>query len=273
MLTKLHQRQAKMEESMTGLSQIVKERAKAKAPDLPIDLIQRSVKTEVPEKQELQRLKEAQCTKAMTKQDEIPRTERPGTCHRYYLFMEDDSSCLIEQRDKEGNVQFVKDTDTNQVLPMDHITEAGAEMYQIPEKDQKLVGDDAETISSTSTADYDREEVETSLTTIADAFHTIGQEYEKLVGVVPHMSKIQTANVVAQMPILSFVKQETKMENKPYPAVNKATEPEPSTSHKQPIIPEGAGTVPIPSEVIEETAKKEDDEPETEVTDETQKRK
>ena len=30
---------------------------------------------------------------------------------------------------------------------------------------------------------------EASLTNIADAFHVIGQEYEKLVGVVPHMSK------------------------------------------------------------------------------------
>ena len=89
---------------MMGLSQTVKERAKAKAPDLPIDLIQKSVKTEIPEKQELHRLMEAQCIKAMTKQDEKPRTERPGTCHRYFLFMEDDSSCLIEQGGEEGHV-------------------------------------------------------------------------------------------------------------------------------------------------------------------------
>ena len=37
---------------------------------------------------------------------------------------------------------------------------------------------DTETISSTSTADYDREEVETSLATIAEALHMIGNEYE-----------------------------------------------------------------------------------------------
>ena len=182
---------------MTGLSQIVKERAKAKVPGLPIDLIQRSVKTEVSAKQELHRLMEAQCTKEMTKQDEILRTERPRTCQGYYLFMEDDSSCLIEQRDEEGNVQFVKNTETDQVLPKDHITEAEAEMYQISEKYQQPIEDNAETINSTSTADYDREEVETSLTTIADAFHTIGQEYKTLVGMVPHISKIQAVNVVA----------------------------------------------------------------------------
>ena len=103
-LTMLHQRQAKMEKEITGLSQIVKERAKAKAPGLPIDLIQRSVKTEAPERQELHRLMEAQCTRVMTKQGEIPRTEKPMTRHRYYLFVEDNSGYLIEQRDEEGNI-------------------------------------------------------------------------------------------------------------------------------------------------------------------------
>ena len=129
--------------------------------------------------------------------------------------------------------------------------------------------DDVETISSTSTADYNREEVETSLTTIADAFHTIGQEYEKLVGVVPHMSKVQAANVVAWMPILPYLKQGMKMENEQDPAMNKAMEPEPSMSHEQSVITEGVRTIPTPSEVMEEeAAKQEDDEPKAEVTDE-----
>ena len=66
--------------------------------------------------------------------------------------------------------------------------------------------DDTETISSTSTVYYDREEVETLLTNIAGTFHVIGQEYEKLVGVVPHVSKTQAASVIARMLILPFVK-------------------------------------------------------------------
>ena len=69
-----------------------------------------------------------------------------------------------------------------------------------------------ETISSTSTADYDREEVEASLTNIADTFHVIGQEYEKLVRMVPHMSKTQAASVIAGMLILPLVRQEAKAE-------------------------------------------------------------
>ena len=63
-------------------------------------MIQRSVKTEAPERQELHRLMEAQCTRVMTKQDEIPRTEKPRTHHEYYLFVEDDSGYLIEQREE-----------------------------------------------------------------------------------------------------------------------------------------------------------------------------
>ena len=161
----------------------------------------------------------------------------------------------------------MKDTDI--VLPMDCITEAEAETYQIPEEDQQPMEDDADNITSTSTADYDREEVDTLLTTTADAFHTIGQEYEKLVGVVPHMSKIQAANVVAQMPILPFLKQERKIENKQDPAMDKAMEPVPSMSREQSVIPEGARTVQTPSKVIgKEAAEREDDEPEAEVTDE-----
>ena len=207
-LAKFHQRQAETEKEIKGLSQLIKERTNAKAPGLLVDLIQRSVKTEAPEKQELYELMEAQCTK----QGEIPRTERPRTRRGYYLFVEDDLGCLIEQEDEEGNVRYVKDIDTDQILPTDQITEAKAETYQIPEEDQQE--DDVETISSTSMAVYDQKEVETSLTTIADAFHTISQEYEKLVGVVPHMSTVQAANVITRMPILPFLMQEAKVENK-----------------------------------------------------------
>ena len=61
---------------------------------------------------------------------------------------------------------------------MDLITEEEAATYQVPGQDDQMPDDDAETISSTSTANYDREEVETSLTNITEAFHTIAQEYE-----------------------------------------------------------------------------------------------
>ena len=42
-LTKLHQHQADIERKMTGVSKIIEERTKARAPGLPVDLIRRHV--------------------------------------------------------------------------------------------------------------------------------------------------------------------------------------------------------------------------------------
>ena len=149
---------------------------------------------------------ERQRTQFQVKQDEIPHMERPGTNRGYYLSVEDDAGCLIKQQSR----QTIQDTDTDQHLPTDLITEAEADTYQVPQQDGPTIDDDAETISSTSTADYNCEEVKTSLTTISEAFHTITQEYEKLTDTVPHMSKIQAVQVISRLPVLPILKQEVK---------------------------------------------------------------
>ena len=106
--------------------------------------------------------------------------------------------------------------------------------------------------------------MEVSLVTIADAFHTIGQEYEKLVGVVPHMKKMQATNVITKMPILPFVKQEIKAEGKQAP-----DQPLPGTSQDQGAIQEQLTEVSAPAEVLEEEVpEKEEEEPEAEITNE-----
>ena len=158
--------------------------------------------------QELHHITERQKTRFRVKQDEIPHMERSGTDRGYYLFVEDDMGCLIEQQ----SGQMVQDTDTDRHLPTDLITEDDANRYQVPEQDGLTMDDDTETISSTSTADYNHEEVEVSLTTISEAFNTIVQEYEKLTDTVPHMKKIQAAQVIARLPMLPILKQEVKKE-------------------------------------------------------------
>ena len=71
------------------------------------------------------------------------------------------------------------------------------------------------------------------------------------------------------MPILPFLKQETKREIKQGPAMVRAMEPVPSMSHEWLVMPEDARTTQTPSEMTgEDGAKKEDDDPETEVKDE-----
>ena len=174
--------------------------------------------------------------------------------------MEDDVGYMVKQR----SGQVIRDTDTEQHLPTDLITEVEAATYQVPGQDNPTIDDDAETISSTSTADYGHDEVETSLTTISDAFHTIAQEYEKLTGTVPHMSKIQAAQVVARLPILPIKKQEMKMEKTEATKTVKA-EPVPGTSAEQPAgEAEKLVEEPMEKVMVELTVKEKDDEPKEE---------
>ena len=84
---------------MTEISQIIKERMKACAPGLPLVLIKQHVREEPTEGQELHQMMKEQKTRLQIKQDEIPRTEKSGTNKGYYLFIEDDMGCLIEQPD------------------------------------------------------------------------------------------------------------------------------------------------------------------------------
>ena len=256
-LTKLHQRQAELERKMTGMSKVIVERTKAWSPGLLADLVKRNIQIEPSEKQELHQITREWRAQALIKQDDIPRADRPGTSKGYYLFVEDDARCMVEQ---QGG-QMVRDMDTDQHLPTDLIMEEEAATYQVPGRDDQMLDDDAETISSTSTANYDWEEVETSLTNIAEAFHTIAQEYKKLTGTIPHMSKVQAAQVIARLPILLALKQELKPE-KSETAKMTETEPIPGTSQEPPAA-EAGRPVEVPSgEVVAElTAEEKEDEP------------
>ena len=200
---------------------------------------------------------ERQKTQFLVKQDEIPRMERPGTNRGYYLFVEDDAGCLIEQQ----SGQMIQDTDTDRHLPTDLITIAEASTYQVPEQDNLTIDDDAETISSISTVDYNREEVETSLSTISDAFHTIVQEYEKLTDTIPHMSKIQAAQVIARLPVLPILKQEVKKEKVETTDVVEI-EPVPRTSTEWPAAEAEKTMEELTREaIVEQTMEEGDDEP------------
>ena len=134
-------------------------------------------------------------------------------------------------------------------------------MYQVPEQDDLTIDDDVETISSTSTVDYNREEVKTSLSMIPDAFHTIAQEYEKLTDTVPHMSKIQPAQVIARLPVLPILKQEVKKEKVETADVVEIKQV-PGTSTDHPTAgAEKPMEEPTGEAIVEQTTEEGDDEP------------
>ena len=116
----------------------------------------------------------------------------------------------LETIDEKGVPTLVLDTETDRQLPTDCIMEQDTDKYFMsPDKQED--GNDTETISSTSSTDYDWEEVETSLATVAEAFHTIGSEYEQLCMIVPHMTKVQVASVISRLPVIPFLGKKEKV--------------------------------------------------------------
>ena len=71
--------------------------------------------------------------------------------------------------------------------------------------------DKDETISSTSTQDFDREKVEREFINLASHYQQIGESFKKLVEEVPHMKKQQQATNLAKLPILPMIKIEEKV--------------------------------------------------------------
>ena len=70
--------------------------------------------------------------------------------------------------------------------------------------------DKDETISSTSTQDFDREKVERKFINLTSHYQQIGEGFRNLVEEVPHMRKHQLATHLAGMPILPMVKVTTE---------------------------------------------------------------
>ena len=90
--------------------------------------------------------------------------------------------------------------------------EQNTDKYFAPSEEQED-GNNTETIGSTSTTDYDQEEVEVSLATVAEAFHTIGSIYESLCMIVPHMTKVQAASVISRLPVIPFLNKKEKVKS------------------------------------------------------------
>ena len=91
----------------------------------------------------------------------------------------------------------------------EQLTEAGTEPGMSLTAEQETEDKD-ETISSTSTQDFDREKVEREFINLTSHYQQIGESFKKLVEQVPHMKKCQLAAHFAKMPILPMVKVTTK---------------------------------------------------------------
>ena len=98
-------------------------------------------------------------------------------------------------------------TTDDRVLVPDVISQTIADDYTREEELEKEHSD-AETISSTSTADYDREEAEDLLDKISSCHTALATHYNKMNEIVPHMTKTQLAQYLGKVHIMNIVKTE-----------------------------------------------------------------
>ena len=70
------------------------------------------------------------------------------------MYIEDEGGVYLETIDERGVPTLVLDTETDRQFPTDRIMEQDTDKYFAPPEDQEDEND-TETISSTSTADYD----------------------------------------------------------------------------------------------------------------------
>ena len=88
------------------------------------------------------------------------------------------------------------------------------------EKDEGADSDETMSISSTSTADYDRNEAEDLVAKIASCHTALAKHYEDINGIIPHMTKTQMAMYLGKIPIIPLVKPDACPVKKLYSAEN-----------------------------------------------------
>ena len=102
------------------------------------------------------------------------------------------------------------------ILVTDVISQQMADDYTKEEELEEEDSSDAETISSTSTSDFDREEVEEVLNQLSTCQSALSTHYNKLNELVPHMTNTQVANYLGKAHILPLVKAESGSISKVY---------------------------------------------------------
>ena len=98
-------------------------------------------------------------------------------------------------------------TTDDRVLVPDVISQTMADDY-MREEELEEEHSDAETMSSTSTADYDREEAEDLLDKISSCHTALATHYNKMNEIVPHITKMQLAQYLGKVHIMNIVKTE-----------------------------------------------------------------
>ena len=114
--------------------------------------------------------------------------------------------CIIIKGEERNDEEEAEQADNKQ---SEQPTEAGTEPGTSLATEQETEDKD-ETISSTSTQDFNREKVEREFINLASHYQQIGESFRNLVEEVPHMRKCQLATHLTGMLILPMIKVTTE---------------------------------------------------------------
>ena len=108
----------------------------------------------------------------------------------------------------QSSVPVASTSKEEKVVVTDILSENIAKEYIIDKDEDDNEHDETMSISSTLTADYDRDEVEDLVKKIASCRTALAQHYVDINKVVLHMSKMQLATYLGKIPIVPLVKPE-----------------------------------------------------------------
>ena len=192
--------QARTKGKMPSFGYIHRLKVKEHYPGVPTDLVKTFSHPIEGEVQDINRLLEQEIIKIEQKHVMIPRRQvniRPEKKTIILCIDQDSDSdvvieegdfkerCIITRRNERNVEEEVEQADDEWSEPL---TTEGTEPGKSLAADQETEDKD-ETISSTSTQDFDREKVEREFINLASHYQQIRESFKKLVEEVPHMKK------------------------------------------------------------------------------------
>ena len=233
--------QARLKGKVPTMSHLIQTYIKGRFPGIPSDVAEQHAEVEELEKQDIDKVKGEDIQRLITEHDRhIPQRQaviRPGRkgvtmsidpyndVEIYEVDIEDKIVEVITLMDTPKKI--VEETSSQKVtnppaqsimltastskqeniVVTDIISQNIAKDYVV-EKDEGENSDETMSISSTSTADYDRDEAEDLVAKIASCHTALAKHYEDINGIIPHMTKTQMAMYLGKIPIIPLVKPE-----------------------------------------------------------------
>ena len=215
--------QARTKGKMAGFCYINRLKVKEHYPGVPTDLAEMLSHPIEGEVQDIDCMTEQEIIKIEQKHAMVPRrwvNIRPKKTVILCIDPDSDSDVVIEEEEGDFRERCIitKGNEWNVEEEAEQANDEWSEPLTTVETEpgmsltaEQETEDKDETISSTSTQDFDREKMEREFINLASHYQQIGESFKKLVEEVPHMKKWQLATNLARMPILPMIKIEEKV--------------------------------------------------------------